>query len=612
MKTLREFLAKEIEPTTPPRELPVDLYISEGDRIYCKPLNSLVYNYLERYFHPSSTLQFVFIARLLGIYCCAAPTIYVRIPIIKRLELIPPYIYVTVTGGRHGDDYVGAVIGIDDVGNFFCHWLPEDVGSYLDKVETEQDIRRLMGFHYHIYEVEKLEEGKWYRTQGDLRMTIIKIPMQEIYNAIQTYKLTEKMMTKFYSLTLEQLDEIRKHLPEEETLQNIKKSLQMLFEADEETRRLIDTMTYLMEKGEKINIREPHNSFYLNYYKHFRVYFLPRYSNLYDAYDSILFHARELLLFIEHAISKSYFTPDYDEHFQDLLSLLYSYNTQITGRVGNHRIIIKNGIYLENLDMHENIAMMIEAYAGTPQFFTPLYYRCSACMVPFIRERQSYPSLLRWIQEMTLFLILEPATIDFKHPEHRDVTIELDKSPDEAILVVLSTLRVHQEAIRLRESVERMLGRQREAPAGRVRRVRVGPRDITDQLYPSHVIGKTCGVNSKGMWLKTLSINALLGTYYPPSKFQTKLIELMSEIRPIPFRIFVNIVAGEDSPLKEGLNTNRLIAEYEIEFIDRTRLYLLIYGDLKVFKPEAIHYPYYARILRISKVILSSKRSFSS
>lgn len=94
------------------------------------------------------------------------------------------------------------VIGLDDNYRFFCHNL---VSS---KVSSEEELRDVMGFDVHWWEVDEhsLYEGIRIRMQGDLVISIIKILEGELDKALYSYLVWE-MLSQLLRITNKELYE---------------------------------------------------------------------------------------------------------------------------------------------------------------------------------------------------------------------------------------------------------------------------------------------------------------------------------------------------------------------------------------------------------------------
>ena len=521
----------------------------EGITTFVVAFQMFIMAYLRLYYQPTSRLQFVYLCHRMK------PTIYpaydltkftkVRLflPFSTRIKVVPPYLLLYSFAYATGHC---AVIGIDDAGNFFCHWLPR--GVRFEDIRTEQDVRRAMGFDHHIYEVERLEEGRWYRVQGDLRMAIVKVPMKKIYDAIQVYKVTEKVISHILSYTPEQLYRVAR----ENARTIVIDGKQYLYSPT-----IIEVGGELKGLGEKPLI----SSHYISYIDDFLRESDPA-ERIRKYYLIIEGLGSDLPYIIETAISKGYLTPRYDQRFQELLGLLYSYNTRVEWMVGNHRIIVRNGIYV-----YDNTTPISRYY-----FFDIIEYAFRA---------ELNEQVIRWLTDGYLtevisligFLLLEPATIDFKHPEHRDVTIKLDKSPSEAILVLFTTLSIHVAAPEIRWEVELREGRAEEEREATLF------EDVTEMFKPlfKYVVGRS--------FLSTWDVADIICAFYP-SPMHTKLHEVMAIYHPIPvedMEYFTTALETEKQSFKEcGAIFNGILCGMNVLTLDGNSYSLVVIGSIKV------------------------------
>lgn len=107
------------------------------------------------------------------------------------------------------------VAGIDDSGKIFCtplRWRP--------KAYTEDNVRRLMGFTHHHYEVFEYKEGESIRLQGDLVMDIKKI-FEERGQAIDYIYETELRSNVWTDDRVLWISYMRTRLAEDEEIRRI-------------------------------------------------------------------------------------------------------------------------------------------------------------------------------------------------------------------------------------------------------------------------------------------------------------------------------------------------------------------------------------------------------
>ena len=67
------------------------------------------------------------------------------------------------------------VIGLDDNYKFFCHNVPPVPYSEVVSISVDDDVKRIMGFTRHIWEVRDIRPGEIIRLQGDVVVEVIHV-----------------------------------------------------------------------------------------------------------------------------------------------------------------------------------------------------------------------------------------------------------------------------------------------------------------------------------------------------------------------------------------------------------------------------------------------------